>query len=258
MENEKKAAKKISWASFMAWYESYQGKHVTGIVYSLGASVVIIGALFKILHWPGANQTLMMGMFTEAFLFAIGCLDKPHMDFHWDEVFPQIADPATEPKHYAELQTRPRPTLLGAGGGNGSAPSIPGVDEKVMDSLKSGISDLAKTAGQLSELTKVATATAKLGEKAEAAADAAEKYAAATEKYANAATELGKNSEAMNKTMAAAAKNVEGAVEGSKLFGESMIAAGKNCGNLGEDVKKLAKQVSDLNAIYGNMLNAVA
>ena len=42
-------------ARFMHWYESYQGKNVVNIVYSAGASVVIIGALFKILHWPGAS-----------------------------------------------------------------------------------------------------------------------------------------------------------------------------------------------------------
>lgn len=246
MANAKNKAKK---GGFMAWYESYNGKKVTGIVYSLGASVVIIGALFKILHWPGANYTLMAGMFTEAFLFAIGCLDKPHLDFHWDEVFPQIADQNGDPEHLAELATRPVPTLLGNEGGNNAA--VPSISEKDLESLKSGINDLAKTAGQLSELGKVATATAKLGEKAEAAADAAEKYALV-------ATELGKNSDAINKTMAAAAKNVEGAAEGSKVFGEAMIAAGKNCGNLGADVQKLAKQVADLNAIYGNMLNAVA
>lgn len=246
MANENKAAKQNG---FMAWYESYNGKKITGIVYSLGASVVIIGALFKILHWPGANYTLMAGMFTEAFLFAIGCLDKPHLDFHWDEVFPQIADKNGDPAHLAELAARPVPTLLnGAEGGKAAVPSI---SEKDLDALKGSINDLAKTAGQLSEIGKVATATAKLGEKAEAAAEAAEKYAAA-------ATELGKNSDAINKTMAAAAKNVEGAAEGSKLFGEAMVAAGKNCGNLGADVQKLAKQVADLNAIYGNMLNAVA
>ena len=47
---------------FMNWYESYQGKKVVGAVYSLGASVVIVGALFKIMHFPGAGAMLMVGM----------------------------------------------------------------------------------------------------------------------------------------------------------------------------------------------------
>ena len=51
-------------ARFMEWYGSYQGKRVVGMVYSIGASVVIIGALFKIMHFPGAGAVLMVGMIT--------------------------------------------------------------------------------------------------------------------------------------------------------------------------------------------------
>lgn len=235
MANEKNAAKK---GGFMAWYESYNGKKVTGMVYSLGASVVIIGALFKILHWPGANYVLMGGMFTEAFLFAIGCLDKPHLDFHWDEVFPQIADPNGDPAHLQYLQTVARPNLGGApaaGAGVAAGPAsvaalAASISDKEIATLKGSIDHISKAADQIADLSYVAAATAKLGDKAQEAAAAAEKYAAV-------ATELGKNSEELNKSMAAAAKGA---------------------GNLGEDVQKLAKSVADLNAIYGNMLTAVA
>ena len=79
-------------AKFMHWYGSYQGKNVVNIVYSAGASVVIVGALFKILHWPGASQVLMIGMFTESFLFLIGTLEHPHPEFHWENVFPQLLE----------------------------------------------------------------------------------------------------------------------------------------------------------------------
>ena len=55
-EKVAEGAKKMSaWDKFMHWYESYQGKRIVGVVYSVGASVVIIGALFKIMHWPGAS-----------------------------------------------------------------------------------------------------------------------------------------------------------------------------------------------------------
>ena len=50
--------------AFVIWYHSYQGRKVVGSVYSLGASLVILGALFKILHLPGASQMLMLGMCT--------------------------------------------------------------------------------------------------------------------------------------------------------------------------------------------------
>ena len=88
-------AKKQS--GFMLWYGSYNGKKIVNMVYCLGASVVIIGALFKILHWPGASIVLMLGMFTEAFLFAIGCLDDPHAEYHWGNVFPQLLEYGADP-----------------------------------------------------------------------------------------------------------------------------------------------------------------
>ena len=50
---------------------SEKGKRITGMAYGLGASVVIIGALFKIMHFPGAGPMLMAGMGCEAVLFAL-------------------------------------------------------------------------------------------------------------------------------------------------------------------------------------------
>ena len=166
--------KKGPWAKFMHWYESYKGKNVVNIVYSVGASVVIIGALFKILHWPGASTVLMIGMFTESFLFLIGTLEKPHPEFHWENVFPQLLEFGAKPELLEEKSHQARPTLLGAGVADGTtsvvggAPvvsprsAVPSLSEGEMVELKDGIADLAKTAAQLSELGKVATSTSNL------------------------------------------------------------------------------------------------
>ena len=189
--------KKGLWAKFMHWYESYNGKNIVNIVYSVGASVVIIGALFKILHWPGASQVLMIGMFTEAFLFIIGALDHPHPEFHWDNVFPQLLEYGTKPELLEEKSKQARPTLLGAGvagapitsgiaapaaagaahieGGAGTA-KVPTLKDEDLKALKDGIADLAKTATQFAELGKVADKGVKLGEKLAAAEEAAVSY----------------------------------------------------------------------------------
>ena len=81
------------------WYQSPQGKRVTGVAYSLGAAVVIVGALFKIQHWPGAGVMLTIGMATEALLFSIGILDKPHKEYHWELVWPELGDDAEGEAH---------------------------------------------------------------------------------------------------------------------------------------------------------------
>ena len=193
MATEVNAAKRGFGAKFFHWYESYQGKTVVNIIYSAGASVVIIGALFKILHWPGASQVLMIGMFTEAFLFLIGTLEHPHPEFHWENVFPQLLEYGTKPELLEKKAKQPRPTLLGAGVAGdatsvaagfsvANAPAaepsakVPTIKEEEIKALKEGIANLAKTAAQLSELDKMAQASLKLGEKIAAAEEATAAY----------------------------------------------------------------------------------
>ncbi|MGM9837964.1 MAG: gliding motility protein GldL [Paludibacteraceae bacterium] len=327
---EQVAQKRGPWAKFMHWYESYNGKFVVNIVYSVGASVVIVGALFKILHWPGASQVLMLGMFTEAFLFLIGTLEKPHPEFHWENVFPQLLGYGTKPELLEEKSHQPRPTLLGAGT-DGSAPeasasgapiasrsAVPSLNEGEMAALKDGITDLAKTAAQLSELGKIATSTSALGTKLAAAGEAADKFVAGQDTLLNASNALGQQfasaagkletsadnlsahyvsvSDEMQKVVAATQgyrQNVEGVgakltalnsiyelqinaiqaqVDACKTQTTSLSAISANVQAMqvaaAEAQKsqeaysaassKLAKQLADLNRIYGNMLNALA
>ena len=234
-------AKKES--GFIHWYESYKGKKVTGIIYSAGASVVIIGALFKIMHFPGAGPVLMTGMITEAFLFMIGVLDKPHVDFHWENVFPQLLGYGAEPEYLEEVQSRPRPTLLGAGVENGVAAeggkksvSAPALSDSDMASLKEGIEGLAKTAVQLQDLGKVATSTTKLGEKMEAASEAAGKFAASSEA-------VSKKNDELAVAYGSIVADMQGVVEGTKAYHKNVEGIGAKLGSI--------------NSVYELQLNAI-
>lgn len=69
------------------------GKKIMGYAYGIGASIVIIGALFKILHLPGSGLMLTLGMGTEALLFFLGSFEAPHQEAtHWDwtKVYPNL------------------------------------------------------------------------------------------------------------------------------------------------------------------------
>ena len=220
--------KKGGWARFMEWYGSYQGKRAVGMVYSIGAAVVIVGALFKIMHWPGASTVLIAGMCTEALLFMIGCLDKPHPEFHWHEVFPQLLGHGTEPGLLAEMQARPKPTLMGGAEGSSSA-SVPALNEKELESLKAGIGNLAKTAAQLSELSTVATATNKLTSKLDAASNAAEQFVSAGKI-------ISEKSDALGSVYAQVTQDMQNVAKGTKEY-EVKVA-------------DVAKQLTSLNAVY--------
>ena len=292
-----KAANKGLWARFMHWYESYNGKNIVNIVYSVGASVVIIGALFKILHWPGASQVLMIGMFTEAFLFIIGALDHPHPEFHWDNVFPQLLEYGTKPELLEEKSKQARPTLLGAGVAGApvtatgiAAPAaaaaepaavgkVPSLKDEDLKALKDGIADLAKTATQFAELGKVAQTGVKLNEKLAAAEVATEAYASATaglaqsyaqvssdmnavaqetKAYKSGVEEVGKKLASLNSVYELQLQAVNAQIEAQKGAAAAAKEAAEAQVAFATGAKQLQKQVADLNGIYGNMLNALA
>ncbi len=219
---------------FMNWYESYQGKKVVGAVYSLGASVVIIGALFKIMHLPGAGPMLMVGMGVEAILFALGCLDKPHTEFHWNNVFPQLLEHGADPALLKEMESRPKPTLMN-GAGSSSA-NVPSLDGKELEALKAGISNLTKTASQLNELGTVATATTNLVGKLDAASQAAEQFV-------NAGQTIGEKTNHLSETYTQVTVEMQKVVEGTKAY-EAKVNA-------------IAGQLQSLNAVYELQLNAL-
>ena len=254
-------------ARFFHWYESYQGKNVVNIVYSAGASVVIIGALFKILHWPGASQVLMVGMFTEAFLFLIGTLEHPHPEFHWENVFPQLLEYGTKPELLEEKSHQPRPTLLGAGiagettaavagmnvGGGAvaataaAAPAtsakVPSLKEEDLKSLKDGIADLAKTASQLSELNKVAATGVKLNDRLVAAE-------AATMDYTAKITAVGLSTDSLTKA-------TEGLSGSYAQIGQDIKAVAEETKAYKQGVELVSKNIASLNSVYELQLQAV-
>lgn len=239
---------------FLAWYYSYKGQRIVGMVYSVGAAVVIVGALFKIQHWAGATYMLTAGMLTEAILFTIGVFDKPHPVFHWHNVFPQLVEEeGSEPNFYAEIQKMPRPNLAAVTGGvapmaaanAGSAAekaNVPALTDKDLEALKGGIADLAKTAGQLSELGKVATSTTKLGEKLDAASEAAAQFTASQAGLVQATSTLGNAATALGNTYTTVANDMQNVVANTKVYGQNVEAAGQ--------------KLSALNSIYELQINA--
>lgn len=295
MANQESAPNMKMWDKVIAWYASKA--YAVNMIYSLGASVVIIGALFKILHWPGASYVLMVGMFTEAFLFMLGIFEKPHASYHWENVFPQLVGDETK-------------ELLGGGGVAGKEQVGMGVSalpETELKALKEGISKLSETALQLNSLGNVAEAGVALKEKMTAAGTAVQQFAGMQDGLARAAQGLGERYQSVTAEMDVVAKEtknyskavadvnthlsslnavyelqlktVEAQSAAFKAQTEKMNGMGQSVDRLAHEVqqmqeaataalqagkqyeaaqKQLAQQVADLNKVYGNMLNALA
>ncbi len=66
------------------------GQRFFNFTYSIGAAVVILGALFKILHLPWGSELLCIGMITETVMFVLTAFDRPPKEYAWEEVFPVL------------------------------------------------------------------------------------------------------------------------------------------------------------------------
>ena len=66
-------------------------KNFMSKLYGIGAAVVIVGALFKIQHWPGAGPMLTVGLATEALIFIFSAFEPIHDEYDWSLVYPELA-----------------------------------------------------------------------------------------------------------------------------------------------------------------------
>ena len=290
-KKEQGQEKKGLWGKIQDWYAQPGVQATVGMIYSLGAAVVIVGALFKIQHWPGAGVMLTAGMLTEVLLFAIGIFEKPHATYHWEHVFPALVEEEAKPLN-----------VVGGGAIGGGVPGIPGI-EKLSDEdaakITESIKNMSETAAQLANISRVAGLTDSYANNLQKASEAAAQFATKqqgldeatntllssykgiadnmlaaedkTKSFAEKANELSKNLGSINtsyelqlkgiQSQAAAIEAQSGKInavtaEFEKLH-TAVSASSKNMDAYKQMTDQLAKNVSDLNNVYGNMLNAI-
>lgn len=74
----------------MAFYKSSWFKYLKNFVIGVGASIVMVGALFKIQSWEGGGEMLTAGLLTEAFLFLLLGVLPPDKDYYWEKLYPGL------------------------------------------------------------------------------------------------------------------------------------------------------------------------
>src|SRR5665647_646108 len=194
-------------SKFDLWWDSPETKRVVGAAYSLGAAVVIIGAMFKILHLPGAAQMLGLGMSVEAVLFSLGILDKPHKEFQWDKIYDFDGT--------GEKQTI---TATGSNSKSGSeASSVRSVglnySETINDDdvkkLSEGIKNLTATADQFASLSNVISSTDKFVKNIDSASLATGAFVKSQETLNQASGMLTTNYQGINDKMDAVEKSTK-------------------------------------------------
>lgn len=88
-----------------SFVSSEKGQRFFNFAYSIGAAIVIWGALFKILHLPGGNFLLSLGMGTEVLMFVLTAFDRPPREYNWEKVYPQLAKEKEEEEEEKKEKT---------------------------------------------------------------------------------------------------------------------------------------------------------
>ncbi|MDL2330680.1 gliding motility protein GldL, partial [Odoribacter sp. OttesenSCG-928-A06] len=141
-------------------FQSKAYQTIMGYVYGWGAAAVIIGALFKIMHFPGAGAILTVGMLVEAVIFFLSAFEPPMEHYDWTRVFPELSHSA-HPLDAATPARGPRAVEQNVQHVQSStaAPVVAtanlniGLDPSDIEQLKEGIHKIVKSADSFAEAT---------------------------------------------------------------------------------------------------------
>lgn len=269
-------------------------KNFMAKLYGWGAAVVILGALFKINHYTGANEMLILGMGTECVIFFFSAFEPPHVEPDWSLVYPELAGMY----HGSGKETA-------AIKGKTPTQELDNMLEKakigpeLIQSLGNGLRNLSDNASKMSDLSSAAVATndyarnltnasksvndlsvnsAKAAETANQLTGTYQQTAQALTKsmekldfsgmdsrvYNEQMQKLANNLSALNATYELQLKNSSSSVDDASKLHNTMTQYLTHISDSAQDISRyrqemdtLTKKVTALNQVYGNMLAAM-
>lgn len=221
-------------------YKNFMAK-----LYGWGAAVVIIGALFKINHWPGGTIMLIIGMGTETVIFFLSAFEPPHVEWDWSLAYPELAGMKSEEGEDNLLGTK-----------TSSDPLTQQLDKmladakigpELIDRLGSGMQNLADSANSLNNMTTAVAATDKFVTNMDGAAEAAGELTSA---YKRTAESIGGDADLAN-NYHESLKDATNAVSTlSNIYKETAQTLRTGDVSYVDELKKMASSLSSINAMY--------
>lgn len=261
---------------------SFSAKFYSSImpkVYGIGAAVVILGAMFKILDWQFANLMIGVGLSTEALIFFLSAFEPRAEEVDWALVYPELAG--------AEPGVKAQQRVVATAGGDQVSQRLDEmlanakVGPELIESLGKGMQNLAVSAEKMGNLSDAAVATNEYATNVKSAAKTLVDMNASYSKTAAALTEMSsasqdakayhnqvvtvtKNLSALNSVYEMELQDANSHVKTLNRFYANMTAAmeglteaGKETQAFKTELSKLNQNVSSLNKIYGGMLSAM-
>lgn len=259
-------------------------------LYSIGASVVIVGALFKLLHWPFADFMLIAGMGTEAFIFFVSAFDEPAKEPNWEIVYPGIYDKEsnlTSEEKQTMIERRKKRALSNVTEGEGHTANQGGGTVIIGSGVPTGgtvvVGGPAATDG-ITPLAAAAPAGSLTPEQADQMSQATSKYVQqlnditeslarlqssmaaleGTSEYAEQMATLNRNIQGLNtiyeiqlKSVSSQLGTIEQVNQGLANI-RSLYENGQNDSfRIRQETDQMARQLQQLNEVYARMLQAM-
>jgi len=269
-----------------------KGRTVMGFAFGLGAAVVIIGALFKIMHWPFCNEMLIAGLGTEAVLFTLSSFQLTHAEPEWSVYYPYLVPVEDRATVAQENDGTPRnllthPVADKGGSSDGATDKIAElmekakIDQALLDRLGNAMRDLSHNAEQLKDVSSAVSATnsyvSSLEEASKKMSSLSESYQRASvtiagitsnteavESFGEQMQKVSKNLSALNNVYELQLQGSSAHLEATQGFQKQVSEMMSNLAASTEDTKLyrenmavLAQNLTDLNNVYGNMLKAM-
>lgn len=268
------------------WMDSVPGQTFLNYAYSWGASVVILGTLFKLTHLPGANIMLFAGMGTEVFVFFISAFDRPFdktqegrdLPTHIDEEEIDREEAEAEAAYNAGVQVAGGGSVVGGAGVSGggtiiigsgtantanvsAAPASEGATQTTVGGTQTIVGgtqtvvspEAAQTAAAAAELAANHEVAMQLADAQANYLDELKRLTETLQKVSDQSARLTRDSEEM--------ENLNRTLTGiCKIYEMQLKGASQQIGTIdqiNEQSKRMAEQIEQLNGIYARMIEAM-
>jgi len=209
--------------------------------YSIGAAIVILGALCKINHYSlgplDGSTILLIGMGMEVIVFTIFALDKPKGEYDWEIVYPELVsgEVSATPKKAQKMVEEPADSVS-LSKKLDEMLSEAKLDVSLMERLRTGIENFGVAVNDINKTTSAAAATQQYGDQLALAAN---------------------HMESLNALYQVQLENGQKQVELNQKFISEMEASAGGSQKFQEELESLTQSINSLNKVYGGMLSAM-